>query len=248
MTTLPQKSRFVRVGDFFFRTRNLLFPVVIAVVFVGYLPPFQYFQSRMLEDWKDGIAVAIVLAGLSLRAAVIGYAYIKRGGLNKRVYAENLVTEGFFAVCRNPLYCGNMLIYTGVFLMHGNPLVMVLGPLVMFGIYASIIAAEEYFLRHEFAEAYARYCADVPRWIPRFSALPAALEGMTFNFKKVLVKDYSTVASTTLVLLFVEMLETWNETRFPLTHPPIDLVAAIASVLLIALGIAVAKRRGILRA
>jgi len=31
------------------------------------------------------------------RIAVIGFAYIRRGGVNKQVYAENLVTQGFSA-------------------------------------------------------------------------------------------------------------------------------------------------------
>ena len=69
------------------------------------------------------MAVLIAMSGLAVRGVVIGLAYIKRGGLNKKVYAANLVTEGMFSVCRNPLYVGNMLIYTGEFLMFGNPLV-----------------------------------------------------------------------------------------------------------------------------
>ena len=104
------KNLMLSIGNFFFKYRNQAFPLIIVTLFVAAPPAATVLGSATLEQWKDAAALLIVFAGLILRATVIGYAYIKRGGLNKRVYAKDLVTEGMFGVCRNPLYVGNMLI------------------------------------------------------------------------------------------------------------------------------------------
>lgn len=191
-------------GTFFFKYRNQAFPLIIVALFVAVPPTTAILGSAALEQWKDIVALIIVLAGLVLRATVIGYAYIKRGGLNKRVYAKDLVTEGMFGVCRNPLYVGNMLIYAGLFLFHGNPVVVVVGCLLFGFIYQCIVYAEEEFLANKFGEAYSAYCRDVPRWGLNLSAFSASTEGMAFNTKRVIAKDYSTMSSTLIALLAAE--------------------------------------------
>ena len=129
------KNLMLSIGNFFFKYRNQAFPLIIVALFVAAPPAATVLGSATLERWKDAAALLIVSAGLILRATVIGYAYIKRGGLNKRVYAKDLVTEGMFGVCRNPLYVGNMLIYSGLFLFHGNPVVVAVGCLLFGFIY-----------------------------------------------------------------------------------------------------------------
>ncbi|CCM78059.1 methyltransferase family protein [Rhizobium mesoamericanum] len=191
-------------GTFFFKYRNQAFPLIILVLFVAVPPTTAILGSTALEQWKDFVALAMVLAGLVLRAMVIGYAYIKRGGLNKRVYAKDLVTEGMFGVCRNPLYVGNMLIYVGLFLFHGNPVVVIVGSLLFGFIYQCIVYAEEEFLANKFGEAYSAYCRDVPRWGLKLSAFSASTEGMAFNVRRVIAKDYSTMSSTLIALLATE--------------------------------------------
>ncbi len=156
---------------------------------------------------QDLAAVAIALSGLAVRGIVIGLAYIKRGGLNKKVYAANLVTEGMFTVCRNPLYVGNMLIYAGQFLMFGNYPCLAIGVLSFWFVYECIIAAEENYLRKKFGRAYDEYCRDVPRWIPRLSKIGAATSGMKFDWKKVIYKDYPTMTST---LIFLACIQLWK--------------------------------------
>ena len=89
-----------------------------------------------------------------------------------------------FGVCRNPLYVGNMLVYSGLFLFHGNPLVVVVGCLVFAFIYQSIIYAEEEFLADKFGQGYRDYCRNVPRWGLKLSAFASSTEGMVpvFHF------------------------------------------------------------------
>lgn len=117
----------IAIGNFLFRFRNQLFPAIIVVLFLLMPPPALVLDNPLLTLAKDAVAILVILAGLALRATVVGYQYIQRGGLRKKVYAKDLVTEGMFGVCRNPLYVGNMLLYCGVFLLHGNPLLIVIG-------------------------------------------------------------------------------------------------------------------------
>ncbi|MBB4171583.1 isoprenylcysteine carboxylmethyltransferase family protein [Rhizobium sp. BK538] len=198
------KNVMLKIGTFFFKYRNQAFPLIIVALFVASPPTVTTFGSAQLERWKDAIALVIILAGLALRATVVGYAYIRRGGLNKRVYADDLVTEGMFGVCRNPLYVGNMLVYSGLFLFHGNPVVVVVGCLLFAFIYQCIIYAEEEFLANKFGEGYGAYCRDVPRWGLKLSAFSSSTEGMAFNWKRVIAKDYSTMSSTLIAVLATE--------------------------------------------
>ncbi|MGF6258833.1 methyltransferase family protein [Ensifer sp. LBL] len=195
----------IAIGNFLFRFRNQLFPAIIVVLFLLMPPPALVLDNPLLTLAKDTVAILVILAGLALRATVVGYKYIQRGGLKKKVYAKDLVTEGMFGVCRNPLYVGNMLLYSGVFLLHGNPLLIVVGIGLFAFMYQCIVYAEEAFLLRTFGDAYRDYCRDVPRWMLRLSNFSQSTEGMTFNIRRVVGKDYSTVSAAMIAVLATEM-------------------------------------------
>lgn len=201
------KSSMIRIGNFLFRYRNKAFPILIFLLFLASPPTGEIWGSTTLDGVKDIIALLLALSGLTLRATVIGYAYIKRGGLNKKVYARNLVTEGMFGICRNPLYVGNLLIYTAVFLMHGDPWVTSIGIVSFLFMYHCIVSAEEDYLQTRFGDGYTAYCAEVPRWFPRLGKFAEATDGMAFNLKRVIGKDYPTISITLIMLASVEIYE-----------------------------------------
>ncbi len=200
----PGSSPLVACGNLLFRYRNGVFPAVLLVLFTAFAPVYPAGSAR-LDPWVDLLGLAVALAGQSLRAAVIGYAYIRRGGRRGRVYAERLVTEGFFRHSRNPLYLGNLLVLLGLFLIHGHPWVLVLG-LAFFGFaYRAIVAAEEAYLAAKFPE-YEDYCRRVRRWLPDFRGLGVSLERFEFDWKRVVVKEYGSAyawtASAALLLAY----------------------------------------------
>lgn len=212
------KTRFVRIGDFFFKWRNLAFPVILLVLFFGFRPAPVQFGSARAEAALDILAALVVAAGLGLRFATIGWAYIRRGGLNKKVHADDLVTTGYFALCRNPLYLGNMLIYGGIFLWHGHWAVILGGTALFLAIYSSLIAAEEHFLRAKFGAAFADYCARVPRWLPDLRRRHEATAGMKFSLKRSLVKDYTTIYNSLLAVIVIEVLDRFWWADGPALH------------------------------
>lgn len=236
----------IQIGNFLFHTRNKLFPFIIIALFAIAIPPAELFGNKNLPHLKEIIGIGLALVGLAVRGIVIGFAYIKRGGLNKKVYAENLVTQGMFSLCRNPLYFGNMLIYSGVFVMHGDPLVIILGISLYWFIYQCIIYAEEDYLQNKFGSAYTDYCKDVPRWIPRISEFRQARAGMRFNWRRVFLKDYSTFASTAVTFCLVELYEHFGATLAGHWLHIAFLVSAMALVGITAAGISILKKHKIL--
>ena len=177
----------VPLGNLLFRHRNKLFPLFYILLF---------FPSDPLRG-DGGIPLmwagfAVAGAGQTVRVATIGLRYIIRGGRRRRVYADDLVTEGIFAHVRNPLYVGNILILLGLGVMANSLLfVLAAGPLFVF-MYHAIVRAEEAFLEGKFGDAYRRYTRDVNRWIPRVRGLGATFAAMEFRWRRVLIREYTT--------------------------------------------------------
>ncbi len=189
----------IAIGNFLFRYRNGLFPLVYLLLLPGSSPVFHSFRV------SAALGLAIALSGQILRAVTIGLDYIVRGGKNRRVYAEELVQGGVFAHCRNPLYVGNFLILLGVGVASNSTLFLTVAiPFFVFA-YAAIIAAEEDFLQKKFGEQFTRYCQRVNRIIPNFSGIGRTLTGMRFNSRRLITAEYGStfiwVAAITLVTL-----------------------------------------------
>ncbi len=83
-----------------------------------------------------------------------------------------LVTYGPFAFVRNPLYVGNMILYTGVGIMSHAlfPWLPLIALVYFFWQYSLIVSLEEEYLAGTFGDEYGRYCRLVPRFVPRFHA------------------------------------------------------------------------------
>ncbi len=156
----------VRYGNFLFRYRDAAFPLVLVALFVA-SPPRWPGNSRRADDLLDLAGVLVALAGQAIRAATVGYAYIIRGGRNKQVYAEGLVTRGVFNHCRNPLYVGNLLAWLGVVVASGVLWFLPLAALIFAVEYSLIVRFEEGVLESTFGAEYLAYKARTPRWLPR---------------------------------------------------------------------------------
>jgi protein-S-isoprenylcysteine O-methyltransferase Ste14 len=85
--------------------------------------------------------------------------------------AKSLVTTGPYAMCRNPLYVGTLLIAVSQMLfLKSWPFVLVsMIPSVLYIV--GVVPAEERLLSQRFGAEYLDYCCRVPRWRPRWSAL-----------------------------------------------------------------------------
>lgn len=227
----------VRYGNFLFRYRNALFPVVLLTLIVAFPPEYPRGSER-LDNLLDIAGVLVALAGQALRFAVIGYVYIARGGKNQQVYADGLVTEGFFAHSRNPLYLGNILVLLGLFIIHNNGWVYLIGvPFFLIG-YAAIVAAEEAYLRGKFGPGYDAYAAAVPRWIPRLRGLSQSLDGISFNWRRVILKEYGSTFAWTGGAIALMIWDTLAHHPYEAREAYINALLTVLAILTVAWGTA----------
>jgi protein-S-isoprenylcysteine O-methyltransferase Ste14 len=193
-----------RLGQFLFNIRNGLFPVVIIALIVLW-PPVAIGDS--LGDFLYPLGFLCIITGQLIRILTIGLDYIVRGGRNRKIYAENLVTGGVFGHSRNPMYVGNILLAIGCLFVSGNLTAILVGSTFFLIFYWLIVHSEETFLRSKFGTAYQEYCADVPRWIPHIKDLGSTIREFEFDWPGVVVKEYGTIFVAMMIPL---TLFTWK--------------------------------------
>lgn len=222
----------IAIGNFFFKYRNNLFIVLYLLLFVPspkLFAPEQFGPDYYLYPVILGLLVTF--AGEIIRGITIGLAYIIRGGRDKKVYAEELVTEGIFRHCRNPLYVGNILMLLGVGILANSLFyVGIVMPLFLF-IYQAIVLAEENFLRNKFGAQFDAYCKKVNRWLINFSGIGETMSGMQFNYKRWILKEYNTLLVWLVGIVAILIF------RYPQIVPEPDNRVVIFTAIVLALGV-----------
>ena len=196
------RERNIAIGNFFFKFRNALFPILFALA-VAIGRPRIILGEPAVDRFLTGLGVLVALAGQAVRLLTIGYEYIERGGKEGKVYASRLVQGDVYSLTRNPMYLGNALITIGITMVAGAPFLYVaVLPFFLF-VYQAIVAAEEAYLARRFGAEYERYCASVPRWLPSFGRVASVLSGKPYDWAKAIRKELSTMAGllTGLILL-----------------------------------------------
>ena len=174
-----------KLGHVFFRFRTAVSPLLLLLLF---LPGPRVFVDPLRAAL---VGLIVAAAGQTIRAATIGLAYIVRGGRGHRVYADDLVTGGLFAHVRNPLYVGKFFMAVGVGIA-ANSWPAFVGICAAYGfMYHAVVLAEEQYLRGKFGAEFDDYCRRVPRWVPRLSGLRATFGQATFDWARLLDKEYS---------------------------------------------------------
>ena len=206
----------IAIGNFFFRYRNALFPLIIAFGFL-LLRPQPMFGNMF--DWILGaMGVVFAVLGEAIRLATIGFQYIHRGGKDGKVYAKRLVRGGMYGITRNPMYLGNGLICVGMIMYLGSPAgYFTLIPFFLF-VYHAIIAAEESYLQKQFGSDYDAYAATVNRIIPSFSSVRESFARMRFDWRRSIKKDLGTIAGLTIGLNVVPVWRSYFLHHAAATH------------------------------
>ena len=155
-------ERLAAVGVRIFHRRMHVGLAAVALAAFVYRPR-NFFGAHHLAGTIA--ALLLVLAGLLLRAWAAGCA----GGHTRRatIEAPRLATGGPFAYVRNPIYLASTVLGLGMVGLLGDPWMLGLYVAVFVFLYTAIVPAEERFLRGQFGENYAHYCAHVPRLLPR---------------------------------------------------------------------------------
>ena len=149
---------------------NLLIPppVVAAVIAALMWAVDRVLPSgRIAFDLREPLALVLLAAGLLLVAAAAAQFVAARTSINplRPSRASSLITTGLFAISRNPIYLGDLLLLAALAVWFGNVLNIALLALFVWTINRYQIAPEERALTQLFGEAYAAYCARVRRWL-----------------------------------------------------------------------------------
>ena len=150
----------MKIANFLFKYRSYT-PIPLAL----YILINSYFEIQNLI-----IGLTLIFIGELLRIWAVSYA----GGITRttKVGAPSLCTTGPYSYTRNPLYIGNMIIYTGVVYVAGsyNILSMLIITWTFFIIqYYLIIKLEQNRLIEIFGKEYKAYMDNVPILFPRLS-------------------------------------------------------------------------------
>ncbi len=165
MISAAEQTRSARIGAWLFRYRSFL-PVPIVVIGLA-VRGHQWYATWIIGAWFIIWGEAFRLTGVAAAGTVT-----RRRSRNVR----ELVTWGIFAMTRNPLYVGNLLIWIGFAVMSGVTWFPFLA-VALFAIeYHFIVAYEEGVLESTFGQEYLAYRARTARWWPHVGARFAAGE------------------------------------------------------------------------
>lgn len=189
-----------RLGGWLFKHRTLIpIPLALPLLFLraGEAP-----ASRL----QIIAGIALVACGELVRLrAVRNIGAISR---TRRDRLGPLVATGPFARVRNPLYLGNIALWTGFALVARLPW-MVPVVVVLLGFeYHAIVRWEEHLLESRLGDDYRAYAARVPRWIPSLKATTERGDG-PYSWRETIFSERGT-----LIAIAVGGLWLWTKARF----------------------------------
>jgi len=124
-----------------------------------------------------------------------------------------LIVDGPFGHVRNPLYLGNILMYTGIGIMSFAlfPYLQIAG-LVFFSIqYYFIVSEEEGYLRKTFGKQYEDYTANVSRFLPKLTSYKVAkIERPDFSWKEGFKSETRTLQAFGFIIFTLLIIWYWR--------------------------------------
>lgn len=148
-----------KVGEWLFRRRTAV-PVPFALALL------------LLRVGEAPFSWTLVLAGgaITMAGELVRLVAVHHIGVISRTRSDRLgplITSGPFAVVRNPLYLGNVLLWVGFALTARLVWLAPIVALLLLVEYHLIVRWEETRLASRYGAAYRDYMARVPRWLPR---------------------------------------------------------------------------------
>lgn len=149
--------------------------LVIAPGFVAGLVPWWISHWR-LESPVPGLPLLRFAGGVLIAVGIIGlldsFARFAIQGLGTPAPVfptRRLVAGGLYRYVRNPMYVAVVSAIVGQGLIFGSLRLLGYGGLVWLLFHLFVLVYEEPTLRASFGSEYKAFCAEVPRWIPRFT-------------------------------------------------------------------------------
>ena len=172
----------------------------------GYTPiPFFLLAIIFADPHEDLFIFGLILVIFGELIRIWGVAYAGCATRTRTVKeAPVLVTNGPYAFMRNPLYFGNMFIYSGFIIAAGALLPYLLYIAILFFSiqYSLIVSLEEKNLAEIFGEKYLHYKSMVPRFYLRLSPYPERTQ-IEADYLKALRSERTTFLNMALLLVLL---------------------------------------------
>ena len=193
----------VRLGGWLFKRRTWLpLPLALGLLLI----PAQHPPTILLDFGGAGLVAAGELVRLW------GVRHI---GVISRTRSDRLgplVDSGPFAYVRNPLYLGNIGLWTGFAINAGLPwLALPLAAILGFE-YHAVVRWEEGLLESRLGDAYREYAARVPRWLPALTRPKrTASAAPHFSWRDTLFSERGTLIAIAVgyLLIVAKFLAGW---------------------------------------
>ena len=146
------------VGPLYVITIILMTVISIILSVTRFIPVITFTNIRLIFV-LIGILCFIIGITLWLKAVIIDR-------LDAHIIKNELVTTGVYAYVRNPVYSAFMFVCTGVLLIYGNLVLLVL-PIIYWGFMTVLMKlTEEKWLENLYGKEYVQYRQRVNRCIP----------------------------------------------------------------------------------
>ena len=146
------------VGPLYVVTIILMTIISITLSATGIIPVITFANFQWIFI-LIGILCFIIGITLWLKAVIIDR-------LDAHIIKNQLVTTGVYAYVRNPVYSAFMFVCTGVLLIYGN-LILLLLPIIYWGFMTVLMkSTEEKWLEDLYGQEYIQYLQRVNRCIP----------------------------------------------------------------------------------
>ncbi len=174
----------ISIGNWLFRFRSFTpLPLLLLCLI--------FFRPQWMGWWITPAGLLISLLGETARMVAVGWSFGGTSGREAYLRADHLNTAGVYSLTRNPLYIGNILIFSGLSLAFGNFWVLLIVSLFLMLQYHLIVSAEETYLLEKYGIDYQQYQREVPRFFPRIHRFRRP--DHAFSWKKVLLKENDSV-------------------------------------------------------
>jgi protein-S-isoprenylcysteine O-methyltransferase Ste14 len=191
------------IGGWLFRSRSWTPVPLVLLLLVG--------------TWGR-VGAPVVMTTLGVALVILGEAMriwaVRQIGVISRTRSGRLgrlVTEGPFTLVRNPLYVGNLLLWTGFTVWSGKLWLLAVCWTIFLLQYSAIIGLEEGLLTERFGEEYTAYVARVPRWWPRLTHLGQALRDRAHHpWRDTLFSERGTLIAIVVISTLLVVARLWQ--------------------------------------
>ena len=147
----------------------------------------------------------ILIIGESIRIWSVSYAGSETR-TTSGVGGSNLVTQGPYAIIRNPLYWGNIMMYAGIGIMSNAlyPFLLIIAVFYFTFQYYLIIFNEEDYLRKTYKENFEIYCKHVKRFLPLPKSLPVEIKSnLKFDLRDGLKSEKRSIQAAVIISFII---------------------------------------------